>query len=113
VVGFATVGPYRNRQNSADLDPAYGEIWAIYVAPDAWGGGIGSALLDRACAELAGRGLPEARLWVLADNVRARRFYEHHGLFPDGERSTYPVRRAPDQPPVQLPEVRYARRLDQ
>jgi hypothetical protein len=38
-----------------------------------------AAIHDRRCAELAGRGCPVARLWVLADNVRARRFYERAG----------------------------------
>lgn len=112
VVGFTTVGPYRNGQNSDDLDFAYGEILAIYVEPARWGSGVGSALLARGCAELTGRGFTEARLWVLDDNVRARRFYERAGLVADGERSVYTLRRAPDQPPVELPEVRYARRLD-
>lgn len=112
VVGFTTVGPYRNGQNSEDLDPAYGEILAIYVEPARWRTGVGSALLARGCAELTARGFAEARLWVLDDNARARRFYERAGLLPDGELSVYALRRAPDQPPVELPEVRYARRLD-
>ncbi|HEX7745278.1 MAG TPA: GNAT family N-acetyltransferase, partial [Micromonosporaceae bacterium] len=113
VVGFTTVGRYRNGQNSADLDPAYGEILAVYVEPAHWGTGIGRELLRGGCAVLSAQGFAEVRLWVLADNLRARRFYERAGLFADGERSVYRVRPAADEPPVELPEVRYARRLDQ
>ena len=48
------------------------ELHDLYVAPDAQGRGVGSALFDR---------VREARpggftLWVFRDNMRARRFYE-------------------------------------
>lgn len=85
---------------------------ALDPGPGRGAPGVGSALLARGCAELSARGFTEARLWVLDDNTRARRFYELAGLVPDRERSVYALRRAPDQPPVELPEVRYARRLD-
>lgn len=112
VVGFTTVGPYRHGQDNADLDPAYGEILALYVEPARWGTGVGPELLRRGCAVLSAEGFLEVRLWVLADNLSARRFYERAGLVADGERSVYRVRRPADQPPVDLAEVRYARRLD-
>lgn len=112
VVGFATVGPYRIGRDRDRLDPAYGEILAVYVEPAQWGNGIGSALLSDAAVHLRERGFTEARLWVLEDNVRARRFYERAGLFPDGERSVFALRRATGQPPVEIPEVRYTWRLD-
>lgn len=34
--------------------------------------------------ELRDLGMREAVLWVLRDNLRARRFYEHFGWTPDG-----------------------------
>jgi hypothetical protein len=34
--------------------------------------------------ELRDLGMREATLWVLRDNLRARRFYEHLGWTPDG-----------------------------
>jgi GNAT superfamily N-acetyltransferase len=64
VVGIATVGAE--------------ELYAIYVHPDRWGGGVGQALLDRAHVALA-ETCDEARLTVLAANLRARRFYERNG----------------------------------
>lgn len=56
----------------------------LYVHPDAQGRGAGSALLDRAKTRR-----PDGfRLWVFQQNVRARHFYERHGLravrFTDG-----------------------------
>jgi GNAT superfamily N-acetyltransferase len=48
----------------------------LYVRPDLLRRGIGSALLQRAKERL-----PSGfRLWVLLQNVPARRFYERHGL---------------------------------
>ncbi|NES12781.1 MULTISPECIES: GNAT family N-acetyltransferase [Micromonospora] len=111
LTGFATFGPYRNNQDRGDLDPAYGEILAMYLAPDWWGTGAGRALLAAARAGLAERGWTEYRVWVLADNVRARRFYERAGLSPDGDESTYPVPLHGGRDPVRLREVRYTARL--
>jgi GNAT superfamily N-acetyltransferase len=61
VVGFALV-----REN--DLD-------ALYVAPDAQRGGVGTALFRQAQATR-----PQGfGWWVFRDNARARRFYESLG----------------------------------
>ncbi|SCG70643.1 GNAT family N-acetyltransferase [Micromonospora coxensis] len=110
--GFTTFGPYRNEQDRDDLDPAYGEMLAMYVEPAHWGDGTARALLAAARDGLAARGWREYRLWVLEDNARARRFYERAGLSADGQRSTYPVPLAGGRPPVHLDEVRYVGRLD-
>lgn len=81
IVGFANVGPTRD----ADLDPEHvGELYAIYVLPDAWGGGAGRALMAELLALLRGDGFREAMLWVLEDNPRTRRFYELAGWRADG-----------------------------
>jgi len=79
VAGFVTIGPSRD----GDL-PDAGEIYALYVDPDHWGGGVGRRLLGRARAELAGRGHPLASLWVLAGNRQAERFYVADGWRADG-----------------------------
>ncbi|MFI6132290.1 GNAT family N-acetyltransferase [Micromonospora sp. NPDC051141] len=112
VTGFTTFGPYRNNQDRGDLDPAYGELLALYLEPAHWGSGTGAALLAAARAGLAGRGWTEYRLWVLADNARARRFYERAGHSPDGEESAYPVPLPGGRDPVLLRELRYTARLD-
>jgi 2-amino-4-hydroxy-6-hydroxymethyldihydropteridine diphosphokinase len=71
IVGLVSVGPLGEA-------PSVGAVHTLYVMEPWWGSGAGQALLDRAHAELAGD-YDEAQLTVLADNVRARRFYERNG----------------------------------
>ncbi|MDW3219742.1 MAG: GNAT family N-acetyltransferase [Acidimicrobiales bacterium] len=63
-----------------------GEIFSIYVDPDAWGTGAGSALLRAASAELRADRTRPLVLWVLEGNDRAITFYERHGWRADGAR---------------------------
>jgi ribosomal protein S18 acetylase RimI-like enzyme len=92
IVGFINVGASRDAEGE-------GELYAIYVHPEAWGSGAGKALLEAGRAWLAER-FATASLWVLEDNPRARRFYEREGWFLDGERTDI-VRGIP------VSEVRY------
>jgi GNAT superfamily N-acetyltransferase len=50
------------------------------VAPAWWSTGTGRALMDRVLAEVRAEGYPRIVLWVLTENVRARRFYERCGF---------------------------------
>lgn len=107
VIGFTSIGRYRNNQDTTDLVDDVGEIYAIYVAPDETGQGVGRVLLDAAVVWLRAQGLDPIRLWVLEGNVRARAFYERYGFSLDGGRSTFTL----DQPgdlPLELPELRYS-----
>jgi RimJ/RimL family protein N-acetyltransferase len=79
ILGFVTASPSRDE----DL-PGFGEVRGLYVAPDRWRSGIGSALLAQAELLLGNAGFNEVHLWVLEDNARARRFYERAGWAPDG-----------------------------
>jgi GNAT superfamily N-acetyltransferase len=97
VVGFASVGPSRD-------EGGIGELYAIYVDPEAWSTGIGRVLIGRAEERLADD-YTEATLWVLEENARARRFYEAAGWRRDGARKVE-VRWG-----VEAPEVRYRKRL--
>jgi GNAT superfamily N-acetyltransferase len=76
VVGFAWVGDSRDA-------PDEGELFAIYVLPDAWGSGAGTGLMAAARTALEAA-YPSSILWVLEDNPRARRFYEREGWELDG-----------------------------
>ncbi len=58
----------------------YGEIVSIYFLPEYIGKGYGKALLDRTMEELKQLGFEKILLWVLADNQRARAFYERNGF---------------------------------
>ena len=80
-----------------------GQLRRLYVLPHRWARGIGTLLYDAALGALKEDGYPEAGLWVLEENARARRFYERRGwtLVPDT------IVEWPDQ---RVSEVRY--RLD-
>jgi GNAT superfamily N-acetyltransferase len=97
VVGFAVVGPSRDERR-------LGELYAIYVDPDAWSRGAGRGLIVRAEERLAEE-YEEAALWVLEENARARTFYERAGWQPDGARKFF------RRPGFAAPEVRYRKLL--
>lgn len=102
VVGFAATGPARDEDRSA---AGTYEFYGIYLLPDQWSLGVGRTLAQTALSEL-----PEATvdvsLWVLAQNQRARRFYERLGFVTDGQQrvETFGGR--------EVSEVRYLRRRD-
>jgi ribosomal protein S18 acetylase RimI-like enzyme len=108
IVGFTSFGPHRRQHGGAEFMDGIGEIYAIYVAPERWGTGVGRALMTAARDALAAAGNTELRLWVLTDNVRARRFYERAGMVADGALGTF----TPQGSTAQLAEIRYAMRLD-
>jgi GNAT superfamily N-acetyltransferase len=105
LVGFTHAGPTRDDDSSSSATAAVGEVYAIYLAPDAWGKGFGQALMAAALAQLAQCGYGEATLWVLDSNARARRFYAAAGFKPDGAVKVDDSRGFP------LAEVRYRRSL--
>jgi ribosomal protein S18 acetylase RimI-like enzyme len=100
VVGWASLGPWRGEA----AEDGAGEVYALYVRPESVGTGVGRALLAAVHAEAARRGMPELLLWVLRDNVRARRFYARAGYGYDG------AARAEDYDGVRAVEVRCRRR---
>jgi ribosomal protein S18 acetylase RimI-like enzyme len=60
-----------------DDEPAW--LSRIYVAPDRWGDGLGTALLERVEGLLREADADRLRLAVMADNGVANAFYETHG----------------------------------
>ena len=74
LVGHVAVGRFRDQDNIAQDD--IGEVMSIYVVPEHWSTGAGLALLYAGVDRLVEQGLTEMRLWTIADNPRARRFYE-------------------------------------
>jgi GNAT superfamily N-acetyltransferase len=81
VVAF--VGSFPSRDPDAE-----GELGEIYALPEAWGKGIGHALMEACLGALRERGYADAILWVLGDNPRARAFYEREGWRLDGAEKT-------------------------
>jgi len=78
ISGFVRVGPLTD-------EGEVGLIYVLYVLPEQWGCGMGAALMQAGMQELRDLGMREAVLWVLRDNLRARRFYEQLGWTPDGQ----------------------------
>jgi ribosomal protein S18 acetylase RimI-like enzyme len=80
VVGWAAGGPNR------DGNAGGGELYAIYILPGQQRRSIGLRLTRAVARHLHSRGFRSMIVWVLADNLPARRFYEALGGKPDQER---------------------------
>jgi ribosomal protein S18 acetylase RimI-like enzyme len=96
-VGTATGAVY-------DAEPDAAHVYAMWVAPDARGAGVGRALLDAVAAWARDRGCERLRLSVTETNANARGFYEGYGFVEIGER--HPLRDGSD-----LLVARLAKRL--
>jgi ribosomal-protein-alanine N-acetyltransferase len=66
-----------------------GEIANLAVSPNAWGGGVGRALLNSALEVAASRGAAAVYLEVRDSNERARRLYRSSGFEEVGRRRRY------------------------
>lgn len=74
VVGFASAGPNR------DEPVAYSsELYAIYLLQDAQRLGLGQQMVRAIAQNLQMKGFESMAVWVLRDNLKARRFYEALG----------------------------------
>ena len=71
VIGYVNSGISNSREIGAR-----GEVYELYLDPEFLGHGGGRKLLSAALWALSGRRRLPAVVWVLADNHRARRFYE-------------------------------------
>ena len=80
VVGFVHLG----QSPDDDADATTGHVFSVHVDPDLTGRGIGGQLVMAATTALASDGYRAATLWVLAENERARRFYQRLGWEGDG-----------------------------
>jgi len=61
-------------------------VYAMWVAPDARGAGVGRALLDAVAGWARDRGCDHLVLSVTDSNEIARRVYEAYGFVDTGER---------------------------
>ena len=75
IAGFVTTG----------LNEGEAMLYALYVAPERWGSGVGRALIAEAKRELRRTGRGEAYLWSMVGNTRADRFYTADGWVLEGE----------------------------
>lgn len=101
-VGTSSFGSARDESM-----PGWGEIVSIYLLPEYYGQGYGKKLLNAVISALAQKGYEDVYLWVLADNMRARSFYEKNHFQHNGDTKFTDIGGA------QLPEMRYERRIDE
>ncbi|MFO1105131.1 MAG: GNAT family N-acetyltransferase [Amaricoccus sp.] len=71
--GYATLGRWRGGGGAG------GEIYELYLRPEAQGIGLGRRLFEAARDELRRHGLTRLQVWALADNETACRFYAAMG----------------------------------
>jgi ribosomal protein S18 acetylase RimI-like enzyme len=100
IVGLCSFGPRRD-----PLSSTVGEIYALHIEPDLRHAGLGTLLLGDACFRLVARRFVSIVLWVLRDNLDARRFYEARGWTLTGEELLE------EHSGFTIPEVRYALEL--
>jgi ribosomal protein S18 acetylase RimI-like enzyme len=67
IAGYASAAPTANEE---------AQLYAIYVDPDHWNDGLGTALLAGVCDRLADRAIRRLRVEVLAENTVGVSFYE-------------------------------------
>jgi RimJ/RimL family protein N-acetyltransferase len=79
-VGLICIGKCRD----TDQPDTCGEILGIYLLAEYWNIGIGSELINWGLNELKKRNYNKVTLWVLEENINARRFYEKIGFKHDG-----------------------------
>lgn len=81
IAGFVCTGPSRSPELGYD-----GEIVAVNFLPAFWGKALAEPLLRAGVRRLIQTGFSDMHLWVVAENLRARRFYERvlgPGVIPD------------------------------
>lgn len=83
IAGYAGVGPERDPSASRTT----GELYALFVHPDAWRAGVGRALTDAAVDDLRAHGCDRVNLWVIEANARARAFYRRYGFVETTDRT--------------------------
>jgi len=81
IIGAASFGALRDSD-----DKQSGELDSIYVLPEYWRTGAGTALFEAVRNELRADGYSTMFLWTLSENSRARRFYEKMGMSAVSER---------------------------
>ena len=81
IAGFCAISTPSRDAGAAERTA---EIAAIYVDPDHWRRGVGTALLVEALERLRRDGWEEVTLWTFAANDAARAFYAAHGFEPGG-----------------------------
>ncbi len=84
LLGFGTCGPQRSQ-----VEGYAGEIYALYLLPEAQRIGHGRRLMGALARVLKAQNMGTALVWALSVNLGARRFYEALGGKPLGPRMVH------------------------
>jgi GNAT superfamily N-acetyltransferase len=103
LAGHASFIPAMRHSAHAVADPTLAHLGHLFVKPRYWGAGVASELLAHATTAAADSGFVEMRLFVMAGQARARRFYAREGFAAVGK---------PFDPGLGLLALEYRRRLD-
>lgn len=77
--GERYIGTSYYTSSRSEAFQGFGEVVSLYLLPEYFGQGLGQSLLQAAEERLYRQGFDRLHLWVLAENTRARRFYERNG----------------------------------
>ncbi|WP_374438883.1 GNAT family N-acetyltransferase [Pseudomonas panipatensis] len=102
VVGWSSFG----RSRDEDALAGTGELYSLYLAPQAWSRGIGRDLWQCSRQHLHAAGFLRVTLWALDGNQRALRFYRAAGFRPERQGS-----RVFEEGGTAFPVTRYQLRL--
>jgi ribosomal protein S18 acetylase RimI-like enzyme len=81
-VGYAVAHLQDGPDDTFAVGARYAELYSLSVAPEARGGGVGTALMDALDERLAALGITALSVGVMAGNEGALRFYRRRGLVP-------------------------------
>jgi ribosomal protein S18 acetylase RimI-like enzyme len=84
LAGFCLVATPSRDEDTGDQ---FAEVVALNVKPDAWGSGVGTALMTDALDRFRRDGWQAVSLWVVDGNNRAQSFYGRLGFQFDGART--------------------------
>jgi RimJ/RimL family protein N-acetyltransferase len=73
------------KDDNKERDNSEIDIWRIYLLPEYWGQNLGMEFIDWGIKELKRKRYKKVALWVVEENVRARKFYEKIGFIHEGE----------------------------
>jgi RimJ/RimL family protein N-acetyltransferase len=90
---------------------APGRFDQLWVVPSEWGSGLSQVVYEEVLKGLRELRSGVCRLWVLAENHRARRFYERRGWRPDGRRMRTPYPPNPERVGYSLETSEHYREL--
>ena len=86
------------------VDDSTIEFWRVYLLPQYWGKGYASEMFNWAINEIQLKGYKKIILWVIEQNLRARKFYEKNQFHHDG--TTIQIKRG-----TPLTELLYIRNI--